>query len=360
MVLGENKMGLYVDVKKNLHGFSLNIKFNTRNNIIGLLGASGSGKSMTLKCIAGLETPDSGKILLNGKTLYDSEKKVNVPVRKRKVGFLFQNYALFPNMTVSQNISFALENMSRDEKERIVCEKIDMMNLNGLENRFPNQLSGGQQQRVAIARALAIEPEILLLDEPFSALDSHLRSKMEERLVYILDDYSGSAVFVSHNRDEVYRICRNIAIINKGMVENCGDRDYIFENPTTLATAQLTGCKNISKIKVLDENTVEALDWGCTLKTNKKVEGSPSYVGIRSHYITMDRSCQKENTFKCCVDYVNESPFTVAVYLNSVEKKPYSKIKALRWEISKEMWEKIKNLEQPWNMCISSKKLFLI
>ena len=153
-------MGLYIDVKKKFHGFNLNVKFSTEDNIIGLLGASGSGKSMTLKCIAGLEVPDSGKIILNGKVLYDSEKKINIPVRSRKVGFLFQNYALFPNMTVSQNISFALNNISRVEKDKIVSEKINMMNLNGLEDRYPSQLSGGQQQRVAIARALAVKPEI--------------------------------------------------------------------------------------------------------------------------------------------------------------------------------------------------------
>lgn len=353
-------MGLYVDIKKSLPGFSLNIQFDTEDNIIGLLGASGSGKSMTLKCIAGLETPQSGRIILNKKILYDSEKKINIPVRKRRVGFLFQNYALFPNMTVSQNISFALDDMSRDKKNKIVCEKINMMHLCGLENRFPSQLSGGQQQRVAIARALAIEPEILLLDEPFSALDSHLRSKMEEKLVNILSDYSGSAVFVSHNRDEVYRICRNIAIINKGMVENYGNRDYIFENPATLATAQLTGCRNISKIKILDENTIEALDWGCILKSSKKIKNSPSYVGIRSHYIAMGNDYHEKNTFKCRVSYVNESPFTVAIYLDNVEKKTCVKTKALRWEITKEMWEKVKNIEQPWNICISSEKLFLI
>jgi molybdate transport system ATP-binding protein len=359
MVLGENKMGLYVDIKKSLYGFSLDIKFNTKDNIIGLLGASGSGKSMTLRCIAGLENPDSGKILLNGKVLYDSEKKINVSLRRRKVGFIFQNYALFPNMTVNENISFALEGMSRDEKSRVVREKINMMHLDGLENRFPSQLSGGQQQRVAIARALAVKPEVLLLDEPFSALDSHLRSKMEEQLIYILSSYSGVTVFVSHNRDEVYRICKSIAIINKGRVESYGDRDYIFKSPSTLAAAQLTGCKNISKIKILNQNTIEALEWGCTLKTDKKIEGSPSYVGIRSHYITVSTDLQKENTFKCRVNYVNEGPFTTAVYLDSVEEKPYAKTKTLRWEISREMWEEIKNMAQPWNMCIEIEKLFL-
>ncbi|WP_249175116.1 sulfate/molybdate ABC transporter ATP-binding protein, partial [Clostridium tyrobutyricum] len=212
-------MGLYVDIEKKFPEFNLKVKFESKDGVLGLLGASGSGKSMTLKCIAGLETPDRGKIVLNEKIFYDSGKNINIPIKKRKVGFLFQDYALFPNMTVNQNIGFALDNISKSEKGEIVREKINMMNLTGLSERFPSQLSGGQQQRVAIARALAINPEILLLDEPFSALDSHLRSKMEKEIVGILSTYSGSAVFVSHNRDEIYRICKNIAVIDNGVVD---------------------------------------------------------------------------------------------------------------------------------------------
>lgn len=353
-------MGFYVDIEKNLSGFKLKVKFNNEDNIMGLLGASGSGKSMTLKCIAGLDVPDRGKIILNDTILYDYDKKINIPSRKRKVGFLFQNYALFPNMTVSQNIAFGLQNMSKSEKKQIVDEKINMMHLEGLEDRFPSQLSGGQQQRVAIARALAIDPEILLLDEPFSALDSHLRIKMEEQLVHILSNYNGSAVFVSHNRDEVYRICKSIAVINKGTIEAFGDRDYIFENPPTLSAAQLTGCKNISRVQVIDENTIEALDWGCTLKVNDKIEDKVSYVGIRAHYIELADEQKNENTFKCCLNHINESPFTVSVYLDSVEKKSYNKTKSLQWEISKETWAGLKKVNQPWNIYIEREKLFLI
>lgn len=353
-------MRLYVDIEKKLSGFNLKIKFSTEDNVIGLLGASGSGKSMTLRCIAGLETPNRGKIVLNGKVLYDSEKGINIPSRKRKVGFLFQNYALFPNMTVAQNISFGLKGISKQEQQRIVNEKITMMNLEGLENRFPSQLSGGQQQRVAIARALAIEPEALLLDEPFSALDNHLRSKMEKQLKYTLSNYKGATVFVSHNMEEIYRICKDLVVLSKGNVEACGDREYIFKNPPTLSVAQLTGCKNISRTKIIDENTVEALDWGCTLKVKKKINKSVHYVGIRAHYITMVDEQNEENTFKCCVNYVSESPFTVTVYLDSVEEKSYSKTKSLQWEITKEMWMTIKNLQQPWNICINKEKLFLI
>lgn len=360
MELGGNNMGLYVDIEKKFSGFNLNVKFHTRDNIIGLLGASGSGKSMTLRCIAGLETPHKGKIMLDEKVLYDGEKKINVKSGRRRSGFLFQNYALFPNMTVSQNIGFGLSRMSADEKMKIINEKINMMDFQGLENRFPSQLSGGQQQRVAIARAMAIDPEILLLDEPFSALDSHLRNKMEEKLKEVLSSYKGTTVFVSHNRDEIYRICKNIVIMDNGAVEVFGDRNYIFENPGTAAAARLTGCKNISRIKILDENTLEALDWGCTLKVNKKIKKSQCYVGIRAHYISLGESEQKDNIVKCTVNHINESPFTVEVCLDSVEEGAYGKTESLRWEITKEMWHNIENLEQPWDICIGKEQLFLM
>lgn len=360
MELGEDNMGLYVDIKKNFSGFNLNVNFNIEDNIIGLLGASGSGKSMTLRCIAGLETPLSGRIILDEKILYDSEKKINIKTGKRKTGFLFQNYALFPNMTVRDNIGFGLEGMSSGNKNKVIDEKINMMDLKGLESRFPGQLSGGQQQRVAIARAMAIDPEILLLDEPFSALDSHLRNKMEETLKKVLVHYSGTTIFVSHNRDEIYRICKSIIIMNNGSVEACGDRNYIFENPGTVAGARLTGCKNISRIKILGDNILEALDWGCILKSDKKIKSSHNYVGIRAHYITLGQCDMEYNVIKCRVNHINESPFTVEVCLDSVEQGDYGIRQSLHWEITKEMWYKVQNLEQPFNICIGKDKLILM
>lgn len=353
-------MGLYVDIEKELSGFDLKVKFNTEDSVLGLLGASGSGKSMTLRCIAGLETPNRGKIILNERVFYDSEKGINLPSRKRKIGFLFQNYALFPNMTVAQNISFGLKNLSKEQQAKKVEEKIDMMQLQGLENRFPSQLSGGQQQRVAIARALAIEPEALLLDEPFSALDNYLRSEMEKKIIDTLSQYKGAAVFVSHNMDEVYRVCRNLVVLNKGKVAASGSREYIFEKPPTLSAAQLTGCKNISRIKVIDENTVEALDWGFTLKFNKKVNKDLSYIGIRAHNIAITEEGNKDNIFKCRINYVNESPFTVTVYLDSAKEKTSNKDKSLQWEVSKEKWQTLKNVQQPWNIHINTEKIFQI
>lgn len=209
-------VGLKVDIQKKMAGFELDVKFEAIGKPLALLGASGSGKSMTLRCIAGLEKPDCGVIKNNGSVLFDSFENINMPVGKRKVGFIFQNYALFPHMTIYDNIVFGLGNKSKDEKASVVLRELEKVHLKGLEKRFPHQLSGGQQQRAAIARALALEPEILLLDEPFSALDDHTRGLVVREMGEMLSNYKGTAIFVTHNMDEAYRLCENIVIISKG------------------------------------------------------------------------------------------------------------------------------------------------
>ena len=199
-------MSLYIDINKDLSSFNLEVAMESKGGIIGFLGASGSGKSMTLKCIAGLEKADSGKIIINEKVLFDSENKINIKTKDRKVGFLFQNYALFPHMTIRDNIEIGLDKLRKIEKNKLSSTYIEKFGLNGLENRYPWQLSGGQQQRVALARALITSPDILLLDEPFSALDNHLRANMERELIEILKDYDGTVVFVTHDIAEAYRV----------------------------------------------------------------------------------------------------------------------------------------------------------
>ena len=206
-------MSLFVDIRKKLGDFSLDVSFESDSGTLGILGESGCGKSMTLKCIAGIETPDSGKIILNGLTLFDSEKRINLPPQKRRVGYLFQNYALFPNMTVRQNIlcglHFEKDKSIRDvEVERI----LDLVQLRGLENHKPHQLSGGQQQRTALARILVNKPNLLMLDEPFSALDSHLRDALQLEMLELLKDFDKDVLLVTHNRDEAYHTantCKN-------------------------------------------------------------------------------------------------------------------------------------------------------
>ena len=197
---------LEVQIYKKLAEFDLDIPFQVDDNILGLMGASGSGKSMTLKCIAGIETPDQGRIVLNGRVLFDSEKKINVPIQKRNVGYMFQSYALFPNMNVYENISVGLRARKVKDVDIVVQKVMQQFRIFELASRYPKQLSGGQRQRVALARLMAYEPDVLLLDEPFSALDEDLKEDLLQELKSELQ-ISKPVIFVSHDKEEVNELC---------------------------------------------------------------------------------------------------------------------------------------------------------
>ena len=351
-------MELIVDIEKELKGFRLTSQFEIKQEIIGLLGASGSGKSMTLRCIAGLEIPTRGRIILNGRILFDSEKRINLPAQKRRVGLLFQNYALFPHMTVSENILFPLQARSSEEKRAITLKMLERMQLQGLANRYPSQLSGGQQQRVALARALAIEPEILLLDEPFSALDNHLRRQMEDQLLESLSAYQGLTMLVSHNMEEAYRLCDELIIMNQGKITMRGNKDEIFQRPTSLAAAKLTGCSNISSIKSQDQHRIIAGEWGILVMLEKNCPQGGTHIGIRSNHITW-ADVPGINTFPFYPLKVVESPYTVTVIGRLVEAVGDAG-QTIEWEIPRDQWEGIKITPPPWQVCMPKEKLFVI
>ena len=197
---------LEVQIYKKLAEFDLDVSFQVNDNILGLMGASGSGKSMTLKCIAGIEMPDQGRIVLNGRVLFDSEKKINVPIQKRNVGYMFQSYALFPNMNVYENISVGLRARKVKDVDIVVQKVMQQFRIFELASRYPKQLSGGQRQRVALARLMAYEPDVLLLDEPFSALDEDLKEDLLQELKSELQ-ISKPVIFVSHDKEEVNYLC---------------------------------------------------------------------------------------------------------------------------------------------------------
>lgn len=221
-------MTVTIDIEKKLPGFFLKLNMEFGNEIIGILGASGSGKTMLLNSIAGLVRPDKGKILQDGRVSYDSAKKINLPPRERKVGYLFQRYALFPHMTVAENIAFGLSSPDRGEKEKKIDELLDRFHIGEIRNRYPSQISGGQQQRAALARAMASDPGILLLDEPFSALDSFLKNHMRKEMETYLKDFGGTTLLVTHDLEEAYRLCDRILIIRQGKAEAFGSREDIF------------------------------------------------------------------------------------------------------------------------------------
>jgi molybdate transport system permease protein len=236
---------LSVDVERTLNAFALQVKFITSKGSMGLLGASGSGKTMTLRMIAGIVVPDRGRIVLNGRVLFDSATRRNIPASQRRIGVVFQNYALFPHMTVAENVGFGLSALPEQERQARVREQLGRMHIAELADCYPEEISGGQRQRVAIARCMATEPDALLFDEPFAALDPHLRRQMEEQLRETLAEYNGAVLFVTHDMEEAFRFCADLLVLNCGRVIARGPKHELFERPKTVIAARLTGCKNI-------------------------------------------------------------------------------------------------------------------
>ena len=217
-------MSLEVSIRKKLHDFELDVSFNTEGcSRLGVLGPSGCGKSMTLKSIAGIVTPDEGRIVLNGRVLFDSAQKINLPPQSRKVGYLFQSYALFPHMRIIDNIACGLRLSKKEARQnRQIRQIVEMVHLTGLEERYPGQLSGGQQQRAALARILVYQPEIILLDEPFSALDEPLRVELQHQLSEILRDWQREAILVTHSQTEVRRMSDHLMVLDGGHITAFG------------------------------------------------------------------------------------------------------------------------------------------
>lgn len=352
---------LSINIQKKLPGFELEVAFNSDDRPLGLLGGSGAGKSMVLRCIAGIETPDRGQIILNGRVLFDSENKINVPPCERRVGFLFQNYALFPHWTVAQNIAFGLpKGMSKNQIRAAVGTLLAQVHLEELGNRYPRQLSGGQQQRVALARALASQPEILLLDEPFSALDTYLRSQLEHQLISLLSFYRGVTLFVTHNLEEAYRVCENLLVMDQGKAIAFDVKQNIFEHPPNFRTAQLTECKNFSRAISHNSQTVEALDWGCRLRVIEPIQEPLAYVGIRAHQLSFPTDPSSDNTFPCWLANTNETQHRITLYLKLASPPENLEDYHLQAEVFKEKWATLKDRPFPWLVQLHSLRLFLM
>ena len=345
-------MSIVVDIEKALGDFHLKMAFEAGNETLALLGASGSGKSMTLKCIAGIETPDRGRIVADDVVLFDSEKHINLTPQQRRTGLLFQNYALFPNMTVLQNIrAGANREPDRKKREAMVAAIMDSFGLTPLAHHLPSQLSGGQQQRTALARILVSNPNILLLDEPFSALDNHLRFRLEQEVRQLIGRFGKTVVLVSHDRDEVFRLSDSIAVVSDGSIDAVGSKSEVFHNPQTRMGAMLTGCKNISAVEVLDETHIRATDRGLTLEV-PEIPADTKAVGVRMHDI---RPGAGKNTFRCRVVEEIENPFSYTILLQRVNSTGASPI---GWELEKAVWNKLRAPEI--GVCLPPEALLLL
>lgn len=347
-------MALSVDFIKRLQGFTLNVSFSAEAGVTALLGASGSGKSMTLRCIAGVEKPDEGRIVLDGRVLYDSKSRIDLPPQARKVGYLFQRYALFPNMTVGQNIEAGLS-LTQDTRQKKAKrdEFITRFHLDGLSHRYPRELSGGQMQRVALCRMLAAEPEAILLDEPFAALDSHLRWQMEREVKETLASFPGVALLVSHDRGEVYRMSGSVCVLNRGMSEPLMNTAALFERPRTLQAALITGCKNCVPAKVSAAASVEIPEWNATLNCLPPETNGITHAGIRAHYIF---PCAKEaqNALYCRVLSAADDVFSRVLTL-----LPLGGTGTIRAELSREAGGAFQTGSEGW-FCLPKERIMLL
>ena len=325
-------MSLRVDIHKQLGDFRLSVRFDAGNEPLALLGASGCGKSVTLRCIAGILRPDEGHIELDGRVLYDSSSKIDLPPQRRKVGYLFQQYALFPGMTVWQNLAVASRKKSCQTSA--VMEKLRQFHLEDVADKRPRQLSGGQQQRTALARILLSEPEAILLDEPFSALDSYLKYQLELELHDMLDQFPGTVLWVSHDRGEVWRNCPRVCIINRGCSEPVVTMEQLFRAPGTESAARLSGCKNY--VTILPKgDTIEIPSWNLTLSCGRPIPEDAGVAGIRSHHVRISDGTEI-NRISCSVDRVIDDVFGTIVLLRPDGAAPDAPL--LRMEISKSLW----------------------
>lgn len=348
-------MALEVDIVKKLQGFTLRVKFRGEGFKLGILGASGSGKSMTLKCIAGIERPDAGRIIMNGRTLFDSEKKINLKPQDRHVGYLFQNYALFPTMTVEKNIACGFRGDKSLLKEK-VRDYIARYHLEGLEKRYPSQLSGGQQQRVALARMMIGEPEAILLDEPFSALDSYLRDVLQRDMLNFLKDYKGDMVLVTHSRDEAYKFCEELTLLKDGQVIRSGKTKDIFDRPGIVEAARLTGCKNFTAVQKLDDHRIYAVDWDIILHTAEKVEKDDVCAAIRGHWLRVC-DCGGKNRMHIEVIERLETTFEHQYLVRNKENIDSS---PLWWMRPKGSFEEESPEDMPQYLCFPDERIMLL
>ena len=317
-------MSLSVNIKKHFPTFTLDVNIDAQDETLGFLGESGCGKSLTMRCIAGIETPDEGRIVVNGKVFFEREagKKpsVNLTPQERKTALLFQNYMLFPNLTVAQNVAAGIDRKTpKEQRDAQVANELRRFGLEGFGERYPSQLSGGQQQRVALARMLAAKPDILMLDEPFSALDAHLKGALEQNLSSLFEAFHGTVLYVSHDIDEALRFCDRIAVVDHGHVMEISTGNELVNNPRSTAGIKLSGCKNCTAATRTGDHSVFLPAWGITVNTQAPVPENVKCLGIRAFFLERAQA-NEPNAYHVRVVRTSDSRFDRSVLLEFLER----------------------------------------
>ncbi len=285
---------LSVDFEKRVGNFHLRPRFDADEEMVVLLGPSGSGKSLTLRAIAGLLKPDRGRIEVPDGVVFDADNGINLPPQARNVGYVVQDLALFPHLSVAENIGFALAKWPKPEREERIRELIDMLGLAGLEERLPRAISGGQQQRTALGRALAARPRVLLLDEPFTALDAPIRNVLRREVARLRRQLGLLALFVTHDLQEAYALADRIAVYDQGEVLQYGSREEVFGQPGSIRVAQLLDARNIFEGRVVGKTeafTEIETPWfrGRARAEGELAPDSPAALSVRPEHVILLR-----------------------------------------------------------------------
>ena len=330
-------MSLHVDIRKDFGDFVLEIALDAGSEVVGLLGASGCGKSLTMRCVAGIETPDEGRIVVNDQVFFDSAAKINLSPQQRKTALLFQNYMLFPNLTVEDNVAAGIpRKMPKEQRQAIIDRELRRFDIQFFAKRYPAQLSGGQQQRVALARMLAAQPGILMLDEPFSALDSHLKSVLEQNLASLFDAFEGTILYVSHDIDEALRFCDRIVVVEDGHIVEQDPARQLVDRPNSMAGLKLSGCKNTADAQKVGPTSAYCPQWGITLESDEPLRDDLRGVGIRAFHVERVDEGEREegargesmrgegmrgkNVFRVRVDRITESRFEIMALVRFLDR----------------------------------------
>ncbi|MCR5582047.1 MAG: ATP-binding cassette domain-containing protein [Eggerthellaceae bacterium] len=314
-------MSLEVDIRKRYGSFQLDVAFQAGDETFGLLGASGCGKSLTMRCIAGIDTPDEGRIVVNGTTFFDSAQGINLSPQKRKTALLFQSYMLFPNLTVEQNVAAGVDrSLPPEERARIVEAELVRFDVIAFAKRYPSQLSGGQQQRVALARMLAARPGILMLDEPFSALDAHLKTLLEQSLVGLFDSFDGTIIYVSHDIDEALHFCDRIAVVEAGHIMEIDKGRELIDDPKSLAGIKLSGCKNALSCERVSPTRLFCPSWGIEIDAMRPIPSDIKAFGVRA--FRLERASEPgPNVYRVRVDRVSDSRYDRSALLCFLDRE---------------------------------------